>query len=61
MKELVNIKATGRVVKEAVPRHFELMEYLGTDEAGEAIRVYVYRIEKISKKKLIELNCISTV
>lgn len=61
MKELLNIKATGRVVKEAVPRHFELMEYLGTDEAGEAIRVYVYRIEKISKKKLIELNCISSV
>ncbi|QIH35929.1 hypothetical protein [Sphingobacterium sp. DR205] len=51
MNKLSAIQATGKVVKEAVPRHFELMEYIGTDEIGEAVRFYVYRIEKIVEIK----------
>ncbi|MDQ1805021.1 hypothetical protein RAH57_13560 [Chryseobacterium sp. CKR4-1] len=46
MKDQCTITWTGRVVKEPMPRHFELFEYVGTDEKGEPIKVYVYRIEK---------------
>ncbi len=50
-KDQIKIAWTGRVVRERVPRHFELLEYVGTDENGEPIKVYVYRVEKIEKEK----------
>ncbi|AZB25169.1 hypothetical protein BAZ12_08870 [Elizabethkingia miricola] len=49
MKDQCTITWTGRVVKEPIPRHFELFEYIGTDENGEPIKVYVYRVEKIER------------
>ncbi|EFK36066.1 Uncharacterised protein [Chryseobacterium gleum] len=51
MKDQCTITWTGRVVKEPIPRHFELFEYVGTDELGQPIKVYVYRVEKIEKDK----------
>lgn len=49
MKDHFTYTWTGRVVKEPILRHFELLEYLGTNENGEAIKVYVYRIEKVDE------------
>lgn len=52
MKDQFTITWTGRVVKESIPRHFELFEYTGTNEQGELIKVYVYRIEKVDENPL---------
>jgi len=46
MENQCNITWTGRIVKEPIPRHFELFEYIGTNEHGEPIKVYVYRVVK---------------
>ncbi|WP_312336261.1 hypothetical protein [Sphingobacterium sp.] len=51
MKDQIKIAWTGRVVREPKPRFFDLLEYEGTDEEGQPIIVYFYRVEKIEKTK----------
>ncbi len=46
-----NIKWTNRIITEPAPDFLRLLEYIGTNEKGEAIKVFIHRIEKIKESK----------
>lgn len=50
-KKQYKITSTNRIVIEPVPDFLRLLECFGTNEKGEDIKVYIYRVEKISEDK----------
>jgi len=46
-----NIRWTNRIITEPAPDFLRLLEYIGTNEKGEAIKVFIHRIEKIKESK----------